>query len=77
MPTTLINIKLAEKYLELVKEKYTEPKNEEILGCFVTNIAAGVIQKAVGKESRKSKVLPKKQPKQIDIRKMFSLQPTF
>ena len=28
---TLKNTKLAEKYLELVRERYTEPKNEEIL----------------------------------------------
>ena len=38
IPVTLKNTKLAEKYLELVRERNTEPKNEEILGCFVTNI---------------------------------------
>ena len=37
IPAKLKNTKLAEKYLELVRERNTEPKNEEILGCFVTN----------------------------------------
>ena len=34
---------LAEKYLELVMEKYTQPKNEELLDCFVTNIENYII----------------------------------
>ena len=38
IPATLKNTKLAEKYLELVRERYTEPNNEKILGCFVANI---------------------------------------
>ena len=40
IPATLKNTKLAEKCLQLVRERerYTKPKNEEILGCFVTNI---------------------------------------
>ena len=37
-PATLKNTELADKYLELVKERYTEPKNEEILGSFVNEI---------------------------------------
>ena len=37
-PATLKNTQLAEKYFELVKERYTEPKNEEILGSFVNEI---------------------------------------
>ena len=37
IPATLKNTQLAEKYLELVRERYTEPKNEEIVGCFVAN----------------------------------------
>ena len=38
IPATLKNTKLAEKYLELVRERYTKPNNDKILGCFVTNI---------------------------------------
>ena len=51
-PATLQSTKLAEKYFKLVKEKYVEPKNEEILGHFVRNIGTGATQKTVGKESR-------------------------
>ena len=66
VPVTLKNASLAEKYLELEKGKCTEPKNEELLGCFVKNIGTGVIQETVGKELRNSTVLPKKQPKQTN-----------
>ena len=40
IPATLKNTKLAEKYAELFRERYIEPENEEILGCFATNIGA-------------------------------------
>ena len=69
MPATLKKTKFAEKYLELMKEKSTEPKNEETLGCFVTNIGTDVIQETVGKELRKSTVLPKIQPKKWIVEK--------
>ena len=35
---THANTKLVEKYMELVKEKYSDQKPEEILGCFITNL---------------------------------------
>ena len=38
---------LAEKYLELVMEKYTQPKDEELLDCFVTNIENYIIYKYI------------------------------
>ena len=38
IPATLKGTKFAEKYLDFVRERYTEPKNEKILGCFVTII---------------------------------------
>ena len=50
-----------------------EPKNEEILGCFVTNIGTNMekeIPAAVReKDQRKRKEVPKE--KQTDIRAMF------
>ena len=72
-PTTLKNTNLVEKYLELVKEKYTEPKNEKTIGCFVTNIDAStdIIREAYDiqrKKSKRSENVPEKQSKQIDIR---------
>ena len=68
-PATLQSTKLAEKYFKLVKEKYIEPKNEEILGHFVRNIGTGVTQKTVGKESRKSTILPKNNPNKWILKK--------
>ena len=38
---------LAEKYLDLVMEKYTQPKDEELLDCFVTNIENYIIYKYI------------------------------
>ena len=75
IPVTLKNTKLAEKYLELVRERNTEPKNEEILGCFVTNIGTDMekeIPAAVrGKYQRKRREVSKK--KQTDIRAMLGV----
>ena len=79
IPATLKNSKLGEKYLELVKSKYTEPKNEEILGCFVTE--AEETENPFRNENQirrwnRSTVRngppPKKLSKQTDIRKMFA-----
>lgn len=36
MPSTLKNVQLAERYLQLVKEGYLEPANEKILCSFST-----------------------------------------
>ena len=38
MPSTLKSAQLAERYLKLVQERYTEPTNEKILGSFVTEV---------------------------------------
>ena len=74
MPATLRNVKITEKYLQLVKVLYTDPKEEEILGCFVTEIGnvcpsthSGNASKA-NKNRLKSK---KNEPKQLDIREML------
>ena len=39
---TVINLLLMEKYIQLVKELYTEPKSEEILGYYLHAEANGV-----------------------------------
>ena len=36
MPSTLKNAQLAERYLQLAKERYTKPTNEKMLGAFIT-----------------------------------------
>ena len=69
MPATLKTLSLQKKYLELVKEKYTEPKNKKILCFFVANASTGLIQKTVGKESTKSTSFLKKQPKKWILEK--------
>ena len=38
MPATRRNTEITESYLTLVKEIYAEPKEEEIIGCFVDEI---------------------------------------
>ena len=38
MPSILKNTKLAERYLELVKGRFSEPVNEKILGSFITEV---------------------------------------
>ena len=35
IPGTCINLLLMEKYKQMVEELYIEPKNEEVLGCFL------------------------------------------
>ena len=69
IPATLKNTKLAEKYLELVRESYTKPKNEETLCCFVTNIGTDMEKEipAAGRkrDQRKRREVHKK--KQTDI----------
>ena len=39
---TVINLLLMERHIQLVKELYTEPKNEEILGSYLHAEATGV-----------------------------------
>ena len=75
IPATLKNTKLAEKYLELFRERYIEPENEEIIGCFVTNIGTDMekeIPAAVReKHQRKRREVPRK--KQTVIRAILGV----
>ena len=60
--------------MKLVKEKYSEPKNEEILGSFVTEsdeTNANPIRKEPTPTVLKGPP-PKKQLTQVDIRKTFA-----
>ena len=71
MAATLKNTQLAEKYLELVNQKYAEPKEEEILGSFVIEIENE--EEALLNAREKKKTPKRKRPasNQIDIRTMF------
>ena len=59
----------------LVRDRYTEPKNDEILGCFVTNTGTdtekGIPAAVREKDKRKRREVPKK--KQTDIRAMLGV----
>ena len=37
MPSTLKNAQLAERYLQLFKENYSEPAYKKLLGSFITD----------------------------------------
>ena len=57
MPTTLRKTTLTEKYLDLVKEIYDEPKEEEILASYVNEKVRQMGSKlATGKGIAKKKV---------------------
>ena len=53
------NTQLAERYIELVRERYTEPKNEEILGCYVIEIDENDVAFTI--EQEKIKILKKEE----------------
>ena len=86
IPATKKNTEIAELYIELVSERYTNPKEEEILGCFVTDIEEesvpfAIVQGENGKETTpstkvaslsKSRQPPRKKQKQLDIRSLFA-----
>ena len=63
MPSTLENEQLAERYLQLVKERYSEPPNEKIFGSFITE--------AFPKPSTSRTERQKDSQPNRDIREMF------
>ena len=79
IPATMKNTEIAELYIKLVKERYTEPKEEEILGCYVTDIEDDeVVFEVQGKTNgRKAQSLSENQQparekqkhKQLDIKR--------
>ena len=82
IPATKKNTEIAELYIELVRERYSNPKEEDILGCFITEIEEeGVIFTIEQGENRrknpsarlsKSRQPPRKKQKQLDIRTLFA-----
>ena len=77
MPATVKSHILFDKYLELVKELYTEYNEEVIFGSFLSRVAEPGVAFSIGKADndirtkavRKQKVLEKK--KSRDIRQVF------
>ena len=79
MSSTRRNTKITEKYLTLVKELYAEPKEEQILGCFVDDIVnennlAGASTPST--ENKQMKETPRPKRKQQDIRTLFARKKT-
>ena len=86
IPATKKNSEIVELYIELVRERYTIPKEEEILGCFIAEIeeegvAFAIVQGENRKETTpstkaaslsKSRQPPRKKQKQLDIRTLFA-----
>ena len=69
MPSTFKNAQLAERYLQLVKDRYTEPKDEKILGSFITEALPELVETNKAKKQQ----APKKNRNRPnhDIRDMF------
>lgn len=70
MPGTVKNHMLMDRYLELVTSLYAEPKNEVILGSFLSNVDVPSTSND-GKKAKKSAVPKKRQKPNRDIRTMF------
>lgn len=85
IPATKKNTEIAELYIELVEERYADPKEEEILGCYVTDIEEEGVIFAIDQGENRERNPPRKtssesrQParkkqkqKQLDIRTLFA-----
>lgn len=72
MPSTLKNVQLAERYLQLVKECYSRPANEKILGSFIAKVFSEPLASRTEGQPKVCNGVKKKdsQPNQ-DIRGMF------
>lgn len=74
IPGTVVNLLIMEKYIKLVQELYTEPKDEDILGSFLqletgNNAVARIPRAESESEPKKKKSKPEVQTK--DIRSFF------
>ena len=79
MPATQRKTEITEKYLTLVKELYAEPKEEEILGCFIGEIINEnnlLLDSARSTENKRMKETPCPKRKQQDIRTRFARKKT-
>ena len=75
MPSTLKSAQLAERYLKLVQERYTEPPNEKILGSFVNEALpepSTSQSENHGVRKGSNKKTQKNSKPNRDIRKMFA-----
>jgi len=82
IPATKKNTEIAELYIELVKERYTEPKEEDILGCYVTDIEGDEVvfevqgktggRKAQSSSENQQPARKKQKHNQLDIRTLFA-----
>ena len=71
MPGTVKN-HLMDRYFELVRSLYTEPKNEVILGSFLRPVDVPCTPKSNARKKKVKIPLPAKKPKpNRDIRTMF------
>jgi len=69
MPATVKNHMIMDRYVELVKNRYTEPKDEVVLGSFLVSVPRPIVNAV--KTNQKKKTLKRKSEKTVDIREMF------
>ena len=74
MPSTLKNAQLAERYLQLVKQRYSEPATEKLLGSFTAEVLSEPPTSHIQEQPKECNGAKKKQkdsqPNQ-DTRQMF------
>ena len=74
MPSTLKNAQLAERYLQLVKQRYSEPATEKLLGSFTPEVLSEPPTSRIQEQPKECNGAKKKQkdsqPNQ-DTRQMF------
>ena len=72
MPGTIKNHLLMDRYFELVRSLYTEPKNEVILGLFLSPIDVPCTPKSNARKKKVKTPVPAKKPNpNRDVRTMF------
>ena len=72
MPGTIKNHLLIDRYFELVRSLYTEPKNEVILGLFLRPVDVPCTPKSNARKKKVKTPVPAEKPKSNrDIRTMF------
>ena len=72
MPGTIKNHLLMDRHFELVRSRYTEPKNKVILGSFLPPVDVPCTTKSNARNKKVQTPVPAKKPKpNHDIRTMF------
>ena len=70
IPGTCINFHLIERYKKMIEGTYTEPQNEEILGCYLKQQEGE--EHPEPRQRTKKKVLKRKEVVTKDIRNFFA-----